>query len=313
MVELPQGFRSLFVDCGEVVLHAVTNGAPGADGRLDDDRPAIVLLHGFPEYWAGWKPVFTRLAADYLVIAPDQRGYNLSDAPQAVEAYAARHLVADLLALTSRLLGHRKFFLAGHDWGASIAYALAIGAPERLAGLVIANGVHPVIFQRSLVNDPAQAAASQYIHWLKAPQAADLLAENDYARALAMLEKFSVTAWMSEEERSGYRAAWSRPGRLDAMLNWYRASRLVVPKPGETGVDAPLANAPAEKFQVPMPHLLIWGEADQALRPSSYEGLEAFAPRLERVAIAGADHWLIHTHGERIAREIRLFTEGLVS
>ena len=313
MAELPKGFNEYYVDCGEVRLHVVTNGIRGADGTLADDRPAIVFLHGFPEYWAGWKPVFTQLAQEFLVIAPDQRGYNLSDAPQPVEAYGARHLVADILTLATRLLGERKFILAGHDWGASVAYALAIGAPERLNGLVIANGVHPVVFQRALIGDREQAEASQYFHRLRMPRAAERMAENNYATTLGMLEKFSLTAWMNDKERAGYREAWSQPGRLNAMLNWYRATPLVVPKPGEAPGEAPLATAPAEKFQVPMPHLLIWGDADQALRPSSHQGLEAFAPHLKRVAIAGADHWLIHTHGEKIAMEIRRFAEGIVS
>ncbi|MCG6858005.1 MAG: alpha/beta hydrolase [Salaquimonas sp.] len=316
MADLPEGFHSIFVDCGEVRLHAVTNGMRGADGELYDDhdyhgRPIILFLHGFPEYWAGWKPVFTRLASDYLVIAPDQRGYNLSDAPQEVEAYTARKLAADQLALASSLVGTRKFILAGHDWGASVAYALAIAAPERLNGLVVANGVHPIVFQRALLEDPEQAAASQYIHILRAPQAAELLAEDNYAKALAMLENFSITAWMNDDERAGYREAWSHPGRLNAMLNWYRAAPLVVPEPGEKDVEAPLADAPADKFQLPMPHLLIWGAADQALKPSSTAGLEDFAPHLERVEIADADHWLIHTHAETIAREIDRFAAGL--
>lgn len=311
MTALPEGFHSIFVQCGEVRLHAVTNGVTGADGRLDDARQPILFLHGFPEYWAGWQPVFTRLAEHYLVIAPDQRGYNLSDAPQDAEHYATGKLVGDMLSLTSHLLGERRFILAGHDWGASVAYALAIGAPERVAGLVIANGVHPITFQRALLNDPAQTAASQYFHRLRMPRAAERMAENDYALTLGMLEKFSLTAWMSDEERAGYREAWSQPGRLNAMLNWYRATPLVVPKPDETPPQAPLLQLPADRFMVPMPHLLIWGAADTALRPSATEGLEDFAPRLERIDLPDADHWLIHTHGERIAREIRRFAEGI--
>lgn len=157
MQEIPAGFRSIRVDCGDVVLNVVTNGDAAPGGPIADDRPPIVFLHGFPEYWAAWKPVFPALAKDFLIIAPDQRGYNLSDAPQDVEAYRAKHLVADILTLANRLLGERKFLLAGHDWGASVAYALTIAAPERLTGLVIVNGVHPVPFQRALVNDPTRS------------------------------------------------------------------------------------------------------------------------------------------------------------
>jgi pimeloyl-ACP methyl ester carboxylesterase len=308
---LPPGLRSVHVDCGEVTLHAVTSGAGTNGVPTDDPRPAIVFLHGFPEYWAAWKPVLTRLASDYLVIAPDQRGYNLSDAPQHVEDYAARKLVSDIVALTSNLLGERRFILAGHDWGASVAYALAIGAPERLKGLVIVNGVHPVIFQQALLDDPEQARASQYFHRLRASDAAERMAENGFARTFSMFEKFSSTPWLTPEEKAGYLEAWSRPRRMNAMLNWYRASPIVVPRPGEEPDEAPLANAAVEKFRITMPHLLIWGVRDQALRPSSHAGLEAFAPDLVRVTIEDGDHWVIHTHGERIAGEIDRFAKTL--
>ena len=137
--------------------------------------------------------------------------------------------------------------------------------------------------------------------------------ENNYALTLGMLEKFSLTAWMSDEEREAYRAAWSQPGRLDAMLNWYRASPLVVPEPGQAIRDAPLLQMPAEYFMVAMPHLLIWGASDTALRPSAHEGLESFAPHLERMVISGADHWLIHTHPDEISAAIGQFSESITS
>lgn len=311
MQPLPNGFSAARVDCGAVTLNVVTNAPDFEGGRIADERPAMVFLHGFPEYWAGWKPALADLARDHLLIVPDQRGYNLSDAPPEIEAYAARHLVSDILGLTERLLGRRRFLLAGHDWGASVAYALAIGAPERLGGLAIVNGVHPVAFQRALVDDPEQRAASQYIHYLRAPDAARKLAENGHGRMLSMFEKFSATPWLTQAEKADYVEAWSRPGRLDAMLNWYRASPLVVPKPGEANVDAPLASAPAEKFLVKVPHLLLWGARDQALRPSSTACLGEFAPDLKRIEIADGDHWVIHSHGGRIAREIGHFAKDI--
>lgn len=312
MHTLPDGFHSTLYDCGEVRLHAVHNSAVVDDnGVLQDERPAILFLHGFPEYWAAWKPVFPFLQDDYLLIAPDQRGYNLSDAPQEAEAYAASKLVADILALADRALGNRKFILCGHDWGASVAYALAIRNPQRLNGLVIANGVHPVLFQRALLHDEEQKQASQYFHTLTAEGAAQRMAEHEFSRTLSMFEKFSHTPWLDEEERDGYRKAWSDEARLNAMLNWYRSSPVVVPKPGEPVPAAPLAQGTPGHFGVTVPHLLIWGMQDQALLPVSRAGLEAFAPDLKLVEIAEGDHWLIHTHPEQIAGEIGSFAQQL--
>lgn len=312
MAELPEGFSSTFVDCGEVRLHVVHNAAGVDDGRtLRDDRSAIVFLHGFPEYWAGWQPVFRYLSKDYLLIAPDQRGYNLSDAPQPTESYAASKLVGDILAMADHLLRDRKFILCGHDWGASVAYALAIRHSERLKGLVIANGVHPVLFQRALLNDERQKQASQYFHILTAEGAAERMTEHDFARTLTMFEKFSHTPWLDDATRSAYRKAWSGEGRLNAMLNWYRASPVIVPKPGEPNPDAPLALGTPEQFSVRVPHLLVWGMKDQALLPVLRRGLEEFAPDLRVVEIYEGDHWVIHTHPEQIATQIGAFAQSL--
>ena len=307
-MQLPEGFQSSFVDCGAVRLHFVHNAvAVSQDGRLADDRPVLVFLHGFPEYWAAWAPVFPHLAADHLLIAPDQRGFNLSDAPQEVSAYATGKLAGDIIAMTRKLLGDRRFLLCGHDWGASVAYALAIRNPERLTGLAIVNGVHPVLFQRALLLDPEQRAASQYFHILTAEGAAERMSANGFARTFSMFEKFSSSPWLGESERAGYLEAWSREGRMNAMLNWYRASPVIVPEPDEQGTNAPLRSGTPENFSVHVPHLLVWGIRDQALRPVCHAGLEEFVPDLERHEIATGDHWVIHTHGGSVAKLLRDF------
>jgi pimeloyl-ACP methyl ester carboxylesterase len=300
---LPPGMRSAFVDCGAVRLHAVTN-APQAGA---DSRPAILFLHGFPEYWAAWRPVFELLAADFLILAPDQRGYNLSDAPQETEAYATGRLVADATELVRQVLGQRDFIVAGHDWGASVAYAMAFAPPPGMRGLAIVNGVHPVCFQRAIVEDEGQRLASQYMRVLKRPDSAVLMSEDGFRRTFGMFDKFSATPWLTQAEREGYVRAWSRPGRMHAMLNWYRAAPMIVPEPGEKDIDAPLMKLPRERFMVSMPHVLVWGHADQALRPSATAGLEEFAPDLRRVDIPQGDHWVIHAHPHVVARAIAQF------
>lgn len=305
--DLPEGFTSKYVDCGEVTIHVVTNA------RESEDRPAILFLHGFPEYWAAWRPAFERLAEDFHIVAPDLRGFNLSDAPQDKESYATKLLVGDVLCVAEKCVGSKKFLLAGHDWGASIAYALAMRFPQKLIGLVVVNGVHPVLFQRALIDDPGQREASQYFHTLTANGAAVLMAEHDFARTFSMFEKFSHTPWLSETDRAGYHKAWAQPGRLNAMLNWYRGSPIIVPKDESESIDAPLYDGKPEEYAVRVPHLLIWGSRDQALRSSSWRGLKEFAPELSIIEIPEGDHWVIHTHGERIADDIRKFHTGIAA
>lgn len=305
---LPDGFRSDFVTCGEVRLHVVHNGAAYQDKPVKDQREAIVFLHGFPEFWPAWQEVFTRLSDEYWVIAPDQRGYNLSDAPKGVENYRAHQLILDIDELANRLIGEgRPYHVAGHDWGASIAYGLAIQFPQKIRKLIIANGVHPASFQQALIDSAEQAKASQYFHVLRDPDAATLMAEDNYRRLFSMFEKFSTTPWLDDEMRSAYREAWSRPDRLEAMLHWYNSSPIVVPKPGEAVTEAPLYNVASDKLRVPMPHLLVWGLGDQALRPETRKRLPEFCDDLEPVEIADGDHWLLHTHGAKIAGEVRRF------
>ncbi|GAB5508467.1 MAG: epoxide hydrolase EphM [Rhizobiaceae bacterium] len=276
-----------------------------------EDAPLILMLHGFPEYWAGWRAVMERLAERYFVVAPDQRGYNRSSKPEGIENYRASALAADVAALANMLSPVRPFVLAGHDWGASVAYAYAFAHPERLSHLVIANGVHPACFQRALFEDDAQRAASRYFHYLISPKAEQGLSEDNYRRLMQMLSSFSDTSWLTEEEAAAYRAAWSEPGALTAMLNWYRASPIIVP---EAGAPVPAGRSvldlPADMMTVSVPHLVLWGEADTALLPSCLEGLDRYAPQLTVKKIAGASHWILHEKPDEVSAAIAAFVGG---
>lgn len=301
MAALPDGFHSTYIVNGDVSLHVVHNC------RENDQRPAIVFLHGFPEFWIAWREVFIHLSNDYQIIAPDQRGFNLSSAPKEPAAYKTKNMVSDLFAVATSLIGDKSFVLAGHDWGASVAYAAAIGKPDKISKLIIANGVHPVCFQEAMIDDPKQRAASQYFHKLTAVDAPRRMAENDYARTFSMFEKFSTSPWVSPEIRKEYLQAWSQPGRLEGMLNWYRSSPIVVPKPDENIDPPPLYGGDLARFSVPMDHLLIWGHQDQALIPSSIARLPEFAPKLTKIDLLDADHWLLHTHSQEVADRVAEF------
>jgi len=297
------------VDDGDFRFGEVTNGAVAIRYAAagDEAAPLLLMLHGFPEYWAAWTQVMGPLADRFHVVAPDQRGYNLSSKPQGVEAYRARHLAADVAALADALSPGRPFVLAGHDWGASVAYAYAFAHPDRLSHLVIANGVHPICFQRAIFVDAAQRQASQYINRLKAADAEQRLSEDNYRRLLRMIAGFSRADWMSQAEADEYRQAWSRPGALTAMLNWYRASPVIVPEPGAPAPHSPLLDLPAQQMTVGMPHLLVWGEADEALRPVCFEELGRYAPQLTVARIEDAGHWILHERPREVAAAIRAF------
>ncbi|WP_047146368.1 alpha/beta fold hydrolase [Aquamicrobium sp. LC103] len=292
-------FRHDHHDTGEAKLHFASIGNP--------EHPLVICLHGFPEYWAAWGAVMAELADGFHLVAPDQRGFNLSSKPAAIDAYRIRHMVADLASLADRLSPGRPFVLAGHDWGASVAYAFAFAHPGRLSHLVIANGVHPVCFQRAILDDPGQRTASQYINRLKANDAETLLSEDGYRRLFRMIEGFSKIDFMDERMKAEYLNAWRQPGALTGMLNWYRASPVAVPAPGEEAGGSLILDMPREAFKVAMPHLVVWGDADEALRPACIEGLEDFAPDLTVRRIDGAGHWILHEKPALVARTMREF------
>src|SRR4051794_3936089 len=233
----------------------------------DGGAPLILFLHGFPEYSGAWDEVLPAFAGAFHAVAPDQRGYARSSKPEGLEAYRIKHLVRDVLALGEHYSPGRPFVLVAHDWGASVAYATAIAAPGRIAKLVVINGVHPGPFQRALVEDEAQRKASAYIHYLRAPEAEARLSANNFEKLLGMLSRFGPQPWLTPARRAGYLEAWGQPGALTGMLNWYRATPIVVPKEGEAVDPAEVPKLEPAQLRVRMPHLVVWGMDDRALLP----------------------------------------------
>ena len=266
-------------------------------------NPPLLLLHGFPEYSGAWDEVATQLSDRFYCIALDQRGYGQSYSPSDVAAYHIQYLVGDLVALIEHIGG--PLDVVGHDWGASAAYALAIARPDLLRKLVILNGVHPIPFQRALIEDADQIAASQYILWLQRAGSEQVLAADEFAKLQAMFAGPMNLSWLDQAQLKGYLAAWRDASGLKSMINWYRATGLYVPKLG--GDITPPAPLDPDAMRIKMPHLLIWGLDDTALLPSSYVGLDALCDAFTLHKISGADHWLHHQKPDEVAALIREF------
>ena len=271
-IELPTG----------VTLNVATGGARGGE--------AIVFLHGFPESHRTWREVAPALAADHFVVCPDQRGFGASDKPQDVEHYRTDRIVEDLTALADALeIG--RFTLVGHDWGGAVAWLAALRHPDRIRRLVIVNAPHPLIFQKSLIEDPAQRAASQYITAFRNPGVEQALQamglEAFYAKTFASHADVSK---VSDEERARYLADWAAPGALTAMLNWYRASEVIVPAPGEEAALPFWTGLPFPSVKVPT--LVIWAMRDSALLPIQLDGLDALVEDLRIVRVPDAGHFV---------------------
>lgn len=264
------------------------------------DGPLMLFLHGFPEYWAMWQPLLKHFGVrGWCAAAPDLRGYNLSEKPAAVEAYRAKHLIADVLALAAHYTTD-KFVLVAHDWGGAVAWGVAIAHPERLSKLVMLNSPHPYVFWRELCNSPAQQKASEYMLLFRHAKAERVLAENGYARLLGAFSD------LDEAARKALVAAWSRPGALTGGLNFYRASPMYPPSPEDPG--AKKLQLEPEDFTVKVPTLVVWGERDTALLPGCLDGLDEVVPDLKLVRVPEATHWIARERTELVIREIEAFT-----
>jgi pimeloyl-ACP methyl ester carboxylesterase len=265
----------------------------------DRSLPPMLLLHGFPEYGGSWGDLAPYLAKHFHLIAPDQRGFGQSWAPKGTEHYRASALVADMAEL---IADYGPMTVLGHDWGAAVAYGLAMGRPDLVSRLIIMNGVHPAPFQAALAAGGAQSKASQYINFLRAEGSEQILARDNFAKMMEIFSAHMDTRWLTPDRQAEYIAQWSRPGRLEAMVNWYRASPLRVAEPGHPITD--LKPLPRTQMTIHAPHLLIWGENDTALLPEATHDLEAFAADLTRVDLPDTDHWLHHQNPQAVARII---------
>lgn len=267
-------------------LHAVAAGPP--------DGPLVLLLHGFPEFWYGWRKQLGPLAeAGFRVVAPDQRGYNLSDKPPGVQAYRLDLLAGDVLGLVEAL-GREQAALVGHDWGAAVAWWVALQHPERVRRLAILNVPHPRVMQRHLSRNPAQWLRSWYILFFQLPRLPEALARaGDWWAMRQGLVGSSRPGTFTPQELQAYREAWSRPGAITAMINWYRALMRHRPR-GRAG-------------RVSVPTRILWGARDRFLgREMAADSLE-MCERGELFLFEEATHWLQHEEAEAVNRHLLEF------
>lgn len=279
-----------YVSTNGIHLHVVQAGP--ADG------PVLILLHGFPEFWYGWKnqiPAFA--AAGYRVWAPDQRGYNLSEKPPRVQDYNLDLLAADVAGLIHQS-GQERVFLAGHDWGAAAAWWVAIKYPELLRKLLILNVPHPTVVRRFALRSNEQRLRSWYIAFFQLPWLPEFLLRRNEALAIAeSMKRTSRPGSFGPADLHLYRRAALRPGALAAMLNWYRAA-------------ARTHTERMPSLRVTTPTRIIWGVHDVALcrelAPLSLEMCDDG----DLVYLEEATHWLHHDEPQRVNQLMLEFLQG---
>jgi epoxide hydrolase 4 len=282
----PAEMEEIYLRAGKVRLHVAAAGPP--------DGPLLVFLHGFPDFWYGWRwqiPFFAQHG--FRVLAPDQRGYNLSEKPRGLDAYTLDRLAGDVLELINASSRGRAF-VVGHDWGGAVAWALAGLYPGRVERLVVLNAPHPHVLSETIRHNPRQLAMSWYMAAFQIPRLPEsLMARRDGQFLVQALCGTSRPGAFTAQDLERYRAAWRQPGACVAMLNWYRAAfrrRAVLPA------------APTHA-----PLLLLWGLRDRFLGREA--ALRSIA-RCEQGQIEffkDATHWLHMEEPQEVNRRILEF------
>jgi len=273
----------IFLQSNGIMLHGMEAGPK--------DGPLVVLLHGFPEFWWGWRHQIEPLAqAGFRVLAPDQRGYNLSDKPEGRRAYELDTLARDVIGLADAL-GYDTCSLVGHDWGGLAAWWTATRHPERINRLVAINAPHPDIAGSYMRRHPSQMLRSSYIGFFQLPIVPEAFLSAGHYKALRRsLLRTSRKGTFAQSDLAEYEKAWARPGALTAMLNWYRA--------------VPFKPSLPEGVKLTMPVLAIWGMRDPFLEFGLCEDSLALCTRSQVARLDKATHWVHLEEPEAVSQKL---------
>jgi pimeloyl-ACP methyl ester carboxylesterase len=266
-----------YADSSGVKIHYAALG--------DKQKPLIIMIHGFPDFWYSWRAQMAGLSNEYYCVAIDQRGYNLSDKPKGVEQYDMKLLVGDVIAVIKHL-GRQKAIIVGHDWGGAVAWSLAMGAPQFIDKLIVLNLPHLRGVMRELAHNPQQQKNSQYARNFQKEGAEKLLAPE------------MLALWVKDAEaRKKYVEAFMRSD-LTAMLNYYKRNYPKEPYQED--------NSPVVKIKAPV--LLIHGLKDTALLPSMLNNTWDWLEQdLTLVTIPQAGHFVQQDAADLVTRSMRMW------
>lgn len=266
-----------FYKVNSIWLHAATAGP--SDGVL------MLFLHGFPEFSLGWKKQIVFFAEQgFRVVAPDQRGYNLSSKPKGVKAYRIENLTADIVELI-RQLSDQKIILVGHDWGGGVAWEVAGRYPELIEKLIILNMPHLKVMHQTLKRNPKQLLRSWYAGFFQIPFLPEWIIRLFNFKILEQsMVRSSNKNTFSKQELAQYKASWRNQGTLKAMINWYRAYKY---------------SKPALKH-ISVPTLVLWGKKDKFLLSQMAEKSNSLCEKGTLIMIEDATHWLHHEKAEKV-------------
>ncbi len=287
IINLESSIRHGYAQVGDVRLHYVEQG---------DGEQLVILLHGFPECWYSWRHQLTALGERFRVVAPDMRGYNLSDKPPRVADYRMTALVQDVLSLI-RHCGARQAVIVGHDWGAAVAWELARRHPEYVSKLAALQVPPLAAWSNNLTLK--QLLRSWYMFFFQLPRVPEWwIGAQDFAGVERMFKRTARRGTFTETDIATLKSALRQPGALTASINYYRANLRSLITRRKGGDEYAIGNMDAigdvnARDVVRVPTLFIYGERDFAIVPETVRGVSRYvdAPYRE-VRLANSGHWV---------------------
>ncbi len=287
-----------FIETNGIRMHIAEQGT----------GPLVLLLHGFPELWYSWEKQITALAeAGYHAVAPDMRGYGQTDRPTKVEQYTHLHLAGDVIGLLDAL-GEQQAIVAGHDWGASVAWNMALFRPDRVRGVIALSVPYSPRGRASLLTVMRSVLGNGfYMSYFQQPGVAEAEFERDVRTTMrkfltanisgaavvpegkgmldVMSEPETLPAWLTEQDLDVFTTEFERTG-FTGGLNWYRTIDLTWE-----------LMAPWHQALVMQPALFMAGESDITVNfpgaRNRIANMRATVPNLKRsILLEKCGHWI---------------------
>lgn len=287
-----EGWNENYVKCKNVRLHYVQTGS--------DDKPLMLFIHGYPEFWYSWRFQLKEFEDRYRCVAIDQRGYNLSDKPKPVESYAVDELVGDVRDVIEEL-GYKKAIVVAHDWGGLVAWKFAEAYPEMVEKLICCNIPRPGSFRRRIMSSWSQFRKSWYMFFYQNARIPELLCAADDMKMLELAfrnKEMGIRNWknFTDDDLEAWKYSFSMNGAsFKYPINYYRNIFSNVSKKDDAVLE--------------MPTLIIWGTGDGALDIEAAEHSLTTLRNGTMKKIAGASHWVQQDEPEIVNQYITEFLD----
>jgi pimeloyl-ACP methyl ester carboxylesterase len=274
-------------------------------------KDLVLLLHGFPEFWYSWRHQLAVLGTRFHVVAPDMRGYNLSEKPARVEDYSTAALADDVIGLIDHF-GAARAAIVGHDWGAFVAWIVAQKYPERVSKLAVLQVPPAAVWRANL--SLSQLLSSWYMFFFQLPRLPEWAIRSNNFATLDRIFKEEVgrIGSFTDADIAAYKEALGQPGALTSAINYYRANAFRMLRKSKTAATTEPSSARETRNNRPIrvPTLFIYGEQDLAILPQTVRGVADYIDAAyTELRIPDSGHWVQNEAVEEVNTALMEFLD----